>query len=120
MASLPVFELQDFDLVLQNQKNPTNKRFVTTQFGDTSKMCQGEFESLKKAGFQVVTTAKPSWHCVLKAEKGSDRRFVGIQEIKRWAGKKRPAFVSQVFMVETGAQSFGDYEKWLASVKVIK
>ena len=119
MKSLPALGLSDFDLILENTKNPTNKRFVSTQFGKTSDICQGEIESLKKAGFKILTDAKASWACVLRAEKGSDHRFTAVKEIKRTAGK-RPALISQVMMIEVGAGAFGDYEKWLSSVKAIK
>ncbi len=119
MKSLPVLELQDFDLLLENVKESTNRRFVSTQFGSTLDICQSEIESLKKAGFKLLTTSKKEWACILRAEKGTDRRYTAVREINRSAGK-RPSLISQVILIEVGAGNFDEFEKWLSTVKAIK
>ena len=119
MQSLPALELKDFDVVYANSQNKSNKRFISTQFGNTSQICQGEYASLTKNGFKVITNSKPGWTCIIQAEKGSDKRFTAVKEVRRKANK-HPVLISQALLIEVGAGKYQDFESWIDTVKVLR
>ncbi len=61
-------ELKNSDAAYANSKFFGNKRFISTQFGNTLDLCETEMKSLRIDGFKPYTKVLAGYSCIIDAE----------------------------------------------------